>query len=499
MKAFLMHRERDFDPEGALPWNAAALEHDLELNVLWSAMAAADKFLFAVARRATLSSLTDPQAIRYRQEILRDALENASIIRNLYRIAVDAIEAERKHYWGLGSRYPSSILRRSLAVMEGFLPSLRQLRDLAAQHSNSFRSAGFKSLFAMLADQLPDTYFAEIEEHLRALEFREGLLMSAELGDGNTGVGYVLRRPAKKPQSWLERIFGERADGFTFRIHPRDESGWRALSQLNDRGIRLVANALAQSTDHILAFFTMLRTELAFYAGCLNLHERLSQYGETVCFPEPASVQERRHTAKGLYDPCLSLQMQRWVVGNDLSAGEKSLVIITGANQGGKSTFLRAAGVAQLMMQCGMFVPAESFSANVCDALFTHYRREEDPTMKSGKLDEELARMSEIADRLTPRSLVLFNESFAATNEREGSQIAEQIASALLDRGITIFFVTHLYEFASHFVEQHDAKVAFLRAERKPDGTRTFTLLEGAPLQTSYGEDLYAKIFGGST
>ena len=65
--------------------------------------------------------------------------------------------------------------------------------------------------------------------------------------------------------------------------------------------------------------------------------------------------------------------------------------MITGANQGGKSTFLRSVGLAQLMMQCGMFVAAESLRASVGQRLFTHYKREEDAAMESGKLDEELA------------------------------------------------------------------------------------------------------------
>ena len=103
------------------------------------------------------------------------------------------------------------------------------------------------------------------------------------------------------------------------------------------------------------------------------------------------------------------------------------------------------------MMQCGMFVPAKFFSANLCDSLFTHYKREEDATMKSGKLDEELSRMSTIVDHLTPNAMVLFNESFAATNEREGSEIGRQIVSALLEKQIKVFFVTHLYEFAHGF------------------------------------------------
>jgi len=68
--------------------------------------------------------------------------------------------------------------------------------------------------------------------------------------------------------------------------------------------------------------------------------------------------------------------------------------------------------------------------------------------MRSGKLDEELRRLSELADVLAPGALVLFNESFASTNEREGSEIARQVVSALLERRIKVAFVTHLHDLA---------------------------------------------------
>jgi len=115
--------------------------------------------------------------------------------------------------------------------------------------------------------------------------------------------------------------------------------------------------------------------------------------------------------------------------------------------------------------------------------------------MKSGKLDEELGRMSEVVDRLTPHALVLFNESFAVTNEREGSEIARQITSALLERRVKVLYVTHLYALAHGFYDRNLPNALFLRAERQADGTRTFKLQAGKPLQTSYGPDLYHGIF----
>jgi DNA mismatch repair ATPase MutS len=169
--------------------------------------------------------------------------------------------------------------------------------------------------------------------------------------------------------------------------------------------------------------------------------------------------------------------------------------MITGANQGGKSTLLRGLGLAHLMMQSGMFVGARSFRASICAGVFTHYKREEDATMESGKLDEELSRMSHIASQITPHSILLCNESFASTNEREGSEIGRQVIQAMLNKQIKVFFVTHMYELAHGFCEQQPGTALFLRAEREPGGRRTFKLLEGRPLPTSYGEDSYRRIF----
>jgi DNA mismatch repair ATPase MutS len=334
-----------------------------------------------------------------------------------------------------------------------------------------------------------------VEQHIKTLKFPHGVLISAQLGNGNEGTNYVLCKTNDGARRWMKRVFSRKSPLYTYTLHPRDDAGARALGELRDRGLNLVANAAGQSADHIDHFFNALRTELAFYIGCLNLSERLAAFGEPITFPDPAPAGERRHSFKGLYDVALALTMNKKVVGNDVNADGKDLVIITGANQGGKSVFLRSIGLAQLMMQSGMFVPAEAFCANICTGLFTHYRREEDASMTSGKFDEELGRMSEIVDAITPNATVLFNESFAATNEREGSEIARQIVSALLEKKVKIFFVTHLYDFASSFHEKNLENVLFLRADRKEKGHRTYKLIVAPPLKTSFGVDAYNKVF----
>ena len=520
MKVRLMQRDRDFDLPPALtgfiagsmgfrvleeqetlvrrelPRQAQALTQDLELDALFQAMAVGDRFLLNVARKAVFSSLTEPREIVYRQHVLADCLEHPSVVRQIYDLAVGAIAGERQNLGLSKWSSPDMILHRSMHVLELFVDVLRRLRQLADEHADGFRSEGFAEFFAELSRELDDDYLRTIDGHLRTLRFRSGVPISAELGKGNRGTRYVLRGSPPRKRGLRDRFFGGDRPSYTFEIAPRVEAGATALAALRGRGIDLVANALAQSCDHVLGYFRALRAELGFYIGCMNLHERLAAKGEPTCYPVPEASGERSFACRGLYDVCLSLSLTDRVVGNDVTADGKSLVMITGANQGGKSTFLRSAGLAQLMLQCGMFVAAESFRADVRSGVFTHFKREEDTTMKSGKLDEELGRMSEIADDIDANAILLFNESFASTNEREGSEIARQIVGALRETGAKVFFVTHMFELAHGlFCSPKNESALFLRAERQADGSRTFRLVEGEPLSTSYGEDLYRRIF----
>jgi MutS domain V len=531
MKVFLLHRDRDFEVDSELrdeifgamrsgnlhaianakreldrrlrmtsppkgPGKYDGLEQDLELETLWGAMASGDEFLYETAKRVVLTGMSDPDEIRYRQQVLADCLTHAGVVRQLYKIAIEALASERDAGALWRGAMPDWILRRSVRLLDAYVDCLRQLRGIADEHGEGFRSEGFGRFFAMMSEELTDDYLETVERHLGELELKRGVLESAELGAGDKGARYAFHQPPQEP-GWRQRLLpGKQPPSYSFDLHPRDEAGFRALTEIKGRGLNPVADAVAQSADHVQSFFVMLRLELAFYLGCLNLHRRLQAKGEPTCFPDPVPESELALTARGIYDVCLTFHNREKVVGNDLDADGKSLLVITGANQGGKSTLLRGLGVAQLMMQSGMFVGGQSFRAGTRAGVFTHYKREEDAAMEGGKLDEELSRMSAIVDQIQPHSLLLCNESFASTNEREGSEIARQVVRALLAKRVRVLFVTHMYELAgSLHVEQLDTAL-FLRAQREPDGRRTFKLREAEPLPTSYGEDSYRRIFG---
>lgn len=493
MKVRLMHRDRDVDIERPLPATADALTVDLELATLLDAMARGDDYLRELAERALLLGLETPEEVGYRQEVLADCLRLPDVIRGLYELAVEGVETKRKARFFWFGDSPDTMLHKSLTMLELLADVLERLRAFADEHGTGVRSEGFTRLFGALREELDDDYLALVREHLRTLEFRDGVLLTAELGRGNRGANYVLRRGIR---GLLGRLAPDWASADSFGV-PRDEHAGRALGELRDRGLALVANALAQSTDHVLDFFSVLRAELAFYVTCLNLHERLVELeAPAVCLAEARPAEEAALSGRGLYDVSLALHVGSQVVGSDVDADGKTLLVITGANEGGKSTFLRALGLTQLMLQAGMFAPAEQLRASLCSGVFTHFKREEDVRMRSGKLDEELQRMSAIADEIHPCGLLLCNESFASTNEAEGSEIARAVVRALLEADVRVAYVTHMYELAHALQADELDSALFLRAERLPDGTRTFRIVPGEPEPTSYGIDSYRRIFG---
>lgn len=495
MNTYLMYRDRDADPEQELPPLSDDLIRDLGLTRVIDAMAGGDHFLRDVARRSLLNSLFAVEEIVYRQDAARDGTENSRELRSIYALAGEAIHDEGRNFWGLRSRRASSILRRSVEVLAMFMDTLEKIRAIGTQSGRRFTSKAWCRFFSMMNSEISDDYLERVRADLRRVEFSSGIPMCARLGNGNRSTAYILRDDERPTASWLDRLLQRDEPGYSYELHPRDESGARALSELGDRGVNLVANALAQAADHILAFLITLRYEAGFYVACLNLYERLSAKGGPLCFPSPLPTGDGGWSAAGLYDPAFALETSGTVVGNEYVADHKRAIIVTGANGGGKSTFLRALGTSQLMLQAGMFVPASSMRASLCRGLFSHYKREEDDSMTSGKLDEELRRMSGIVPYLCPGALVLFNESFAATNEREGSEIAFHVLTALNDCNIRIAFVTHLYDFAHRVARERKGHVCFLRAERETEGRPSFELTQGEPLPTSYGGDLYRRIF----
>ena len=218
---------------------------------------------------------------------------------------------------------------------------LRRLRRIAEEQRGVFRSEGFRRFFAMLEEELSDEYLATVDEHLEELQFKRGLLETALLGKGFKGRDYVVRR--ERGRSLGERLVRTRRRAATASRSIRATSPARALSRSCAPAASTTWRTPSGSPPTTSSrFFAMLKLELAFYLGCLNLHDGSARRASRSAFRSRSRPARRPSSREGLYDVALSLHLDERTVGNDVDAAGKSLVFLTGANQGGKSTLLRA-------------------------------------------------------------------------------------------------------------------------------------------------------------
>lgn len=496
MKVRLLFPDREADTEPAQPDQATdELTRDLGLTDVADLMAAGDPYVRDVALRTLQKPLADAEALAWRQAVLRDALGRPEPVRRLYDLAGRALAIRTGvRTWRLADS-PGALLDHAVGVLTALLGPLRELRALVHAEAPFARSGGTAALFADVTAALPPDWFGHAEQLLDRLRFPHGLVITGRVGTSALVTDLTLRESAPTRRTWREALGPLQGEALAWSVPDEDSAGTRALRELRDRALAPLADVLTRAADQTVHLFAQLRWQTAFLVGCLTLRDRLAAAGLGWCVPQPRPADEGTLTARGLVDVGLLARGVSHVVGNDLSADGRRLVVVTGANQGGKSTLLRGLGLAHLLMQSGCVVGAESFVASTAPHLHTHFRREEDRELRSGKLDEELTRMSALVDRAGPGDLVLLNESFASTHEVEGAAILRQVVDGLTDAGLRVACVTHLHEF-SQGVARDRPDALFLRAERLDDGSRTFRVTPGAPRPTSFGADLWRAVMG---
>lgn len=496
IRSRLLYPHRNFEPDAEQQWNHDDLTGDLEIGTILDAMAANDQHIREVCLATFLSPIHNEEGIRYRQDSIKDALHNRDAVREMQSLLMDTIrKAHEKWFWmSRTSKNPEFTLHEALSILETYLDSLDNLRHISSEYGKSFNSRGFSALFSLFTEVFDSEYSQALREAVSRLQFPHGVKVMGGLGARSELTGFRLLMPSLS-KGVRETITHVREKKYTYVLPPRDEQGPLELSNIRAQAIMPVVNVLEEASVKVLNFIKTLSSELSFLIGCINLAEKLESMEAPFCFPEPEPEKNSFFQFSDLYDMALCLNMGRKGVPNSLPACNQALTIITGANRGGKSTFLRSIGQGTVMMQAGMFVGARDFSSSLFNGVFTHFRRGEDRGMEKGKFDEELGRMDSIVDHLGKGSLILFNESFSATNAREGSEIAGEILKALAESGITAVFVTHLNELAEYLSESFPGGIRFLSAERTAKGERTFRILPGKPEKTSYGSDIFFRVF----
>ena len=255
--------------------------------------------------------------------------------------------------------------------------------------------------------------------------------------------------------------------------------------------INIIARRLAAIYETLIDLFADLSGELVFYKYALNMIGYMRQSGIPYCLPEITdSLNTLSCSAEieGLCDITLATAFKNAearfeVIKNDYILKEQDKInIIIGANQSGKTTFLRAFGSALTFARAGLPVPASRACISLFKNLYTHFQRYDEDLKNEGQLDTELAEMSKIVYSAGKDSVILMNESFSSTGLKDATQIASDILSALNYIGAKVVYVTHIPEIKTKLSEADSLdktgkeNINLYRTGQKDDGSPSFKL-----------------------
>ena len=277
----------------------------------------------------------------------------------------------------------------------------------------------------------------------------------------------------------------------------------RALDKVFTRAVRTWPRAITKYMDNRLAFLLELLPDMQFIVTVTNIHKKMMAAGIPLCVPNYHKKEDQIFSAKQLYSPFLAIRMaqegngQR-IIGNDIAFDEKGKIyILTGPNKGGKSVFIVSVGMAQILAQLGMLVPAVQLDISPVDHLYVHFPKYLNKE-KMGRLEDECARVKEVFETINKYSLCLFDETFSSTDSGEGCQLALEILRAIESYGAHAIFSTHFHQLI-HLIDEQKAVAEscqsfdYLCAGIFEGKQRTYRITRSKPEGKSYAADIAEK------
>lgn len=399
------------------------------------------------------------QSIGYRQAVFRD-LEDPVLVGQL-RIFAQHMDAMRKVLAGVDKLwYLRQKQRGFLEAVNDYCLAVNSLaRDLAAAKMRSIALWGFRDY--LLAYQRSEA-FRGLEQEIQTLkgdlakiEYRlqiEGLRIKVSRYESDPDYGEEVARTFAKFRE------GQARQTFDFKVLHSSFFMSSVEAAILDRVALLFPAEFSALEQFNLRHRTYLDPsianfdrELQFYLGFQELIEPLKRAGLAFCYPDVTDC-SKDIDCHGAFDLALAVKWsgKSVPVTNDLYLQHpERILVVSGANQGGKTTFARMVGQLHYLGRLGCPVPARDAKLFLFDELFTHFEHEEDLNTLRSKLEDDLVRIHAILERATPRSLLVMNESFSSSTLKDALLLSRETLRQIVERDLICVFVTFLDELAS--------------------------------------------------
>jgi hypothetical protein len=298
-------------------------------------------------------------------------------------------------------------------------------------------------------------------------------------------------------------------DGTPQDINPLMVPLFKDLATVLEAVCRPIARTLRQYVTLQSGFLASLSGDIAFYLAAVGLMTRLQHQGLPLCRPTIAPMDARVCDLQEAYNLNLALSLmdqppvQDRLIRNAVHMGDHGrILIVTGPNQGGKTTYTQMVGLCHILAQAGLWVPAATAHVSPVDGIYTHYPIEETLASATGRFGDEAQRLNQMFTQATQYSLMLFNESLSSTSAGESLYIAQDVVRILRRMGVRAIFATHLHELAADIARlnrdtQGDSEIVSLVASRIDSGEdslqRSYKITPGLPMGRSYAREIAAK------
>jgi len=427
--------------------------------------------------------LTGAEAVRYRHEVFRD-FENPEVfaciasfserMRGVRAALVETgklhcqLQKQREHLDTIGEYCESvNALTRALTLSQLSSSGLMRLRQYLGEYTVSME-------FGSLAAQT-DALQSDLAAIAYAVRIDGKRIEVSRYGGEPDYAAEVLETFAKFKQAAVD------PREFAFRNRSAMNHVEEAIVDRVARVFPGTFSSLAQYCERHREFLDPVvaefEREAQFYLAWLEYLKPLEKAGLRVCYPE-VSAGARSSRCFATFDLALAHRLladRQTVVVNDFEwRVPERIMVVSGANQGGKSTFARLIGQTHYLAGLGCRVAGREAALPLVDHVLTHFEREERVETLSGKLEESLERMRRLLGRATSSSLLIMNESFDSTTVKDALFLSREILRRVTERDMLCVCVTFLDELAS-LSERTVSYVATVNAE--DPATRTYRVV----------------------